>query len=173
MALALAAAECLGADLELLFDSPHNYVEQTPQGGWLHRKGAQSALCERQVVPGSRGDATHLVRPIPRADALWSIAHGAGRKWARSEARGRLGGTKATDLQRTALGSRVICGDRALLFEEAPEAYKSVDRVLADLVEAGVAEPLAQMRPLATYKQAPTVGAQAKKAASSKPGARR
>ncbi|MCI4664878.1 MAG: RNA ligase RtcB family protein [Neomegalonema sp.] len=156
LALAMGAANRLGAALEPLFDAPHNLVEPAPDGGgWLHRKGVQSAALPQLVVPGSRGDASHLVRPIAQADALWSIAHGAGRKWARSEARGRLGKKRTADLETTALGSRVICGDRALLFEEAPEAYKSIDRVLADLVEAGLAVPLARLRPLATYKLPP------------------
>jgi release factor H-coupled RctB family protein len=48
--------------------------------------------------------------------------------------------------------SYLICEDRALLYEEAPQAYKDVDRVVGDLVEAGAAAVVAALRPLLTYK---------------------
>ncbi len=41
--IAERAAEALRADLRMIVDVPHNLL--TPeQGGWLHRKGAASAL---------------------------------------------------------------------------------------------------------------------------------
>ena len=55
-------------------------------------------------------------------------------------------------LRRTRFGSRVICDDKALLFEEAPQAYKPVTDVIAALVEAGVATVVAETSPLLTYK---------------------
>jgi release factor H-coupled RctB family protein len=50
-------------------------------------------------------------------------------------------------LLRRRLGNPVICEDRTLLFEEAPEAYKGIDRVVADLVEAGACRVVATLRP--------------------------
>jgi release factor H-coupled RctB family protein len=41
-----------------------------------------------------------------------------------------------------------------LLAEEAPEAYKNIDRVIADLVEFGLARVVATFRPLVTFKKA-------------------
>jgi release factor H-coupled RctB family protein len=52
----------------------------------------------------------------------------------------------------TALGSRVICEDRELLYEEAPEAYKDIDGVIAALLEAGLCRVIAVLRPVITYK---------------------
>ncbi len=144
----------LGCDAGRLLDICHNSV--TPhQGGWLHRKGAAPADRGTIVIPGSRGDLTFVVRPLPgRADeALHSLAHGAGRKWSRGEARAKLAGRyRIADLERTKLGGRVICEDRDLIYEEAPQAYKDVHRVVRDLQEAGLAEPVATLRPLVTYK---------------------
>lgn len=40
--------------------------------------------------------------------------------------------------RRTALGSRVICNDRQLIYEETPQAYKSVDSVVHALQGAGL-----------------------------------
>jgi release factor H-coupled RctB family protein len=46
----------------------------------------------------------------------------------------------------------VICGDRQLLFEEAPTAYKRIEQVIADLVDHNLATPVATTVPLVTYK---------------------
>lgn len=146
--------ERLGMKGRRLLDICHNSVTAW-DGGWLHRKGAAPADKGLIVVPGSRGDLTWLVRPKPEhADrALQSLAHGAGRKWSRSEARAKLDRRfTIADLERTKLGSRVICEDRALIFEEAPQAYKDIQQVISDLVDAGLIDPVATLRPLITYK---------------------
>lgn len=144
----------IGAGGERLLDICHNSV--TPHhGGWLHRKGAAPADRGLVVIPGSRGDMTYLVRPKPEAGdvALHSLAHGAGRKWSRSEARDKLVRRfSVTDLERTKLGSRVICEDRDLIYEEAPQAYKDIHQVVRDLEQAGLVDRIATLRPLLTYK---------------------
>ncbi|KAI9680711.1 MAG: hypothetical protein M1817_004151 [Caeruleum heppii] len=49
-------------------------------------------------------------------------------------------------------GSWVVCEDRRLVWEEAPEAYKDVYEVLGDLVREGVAEGVGWCRPVVSYK---------------------
>lgn len=146
--------ERLGTSGECLLDICHNSV--TPHcGGWLHRKGAAPADKGLVVIPGSRGDVTYLVRPrFERAgEALHSLAHGAGRKWSRSEAKDKLVRRfSVSDLERTRLGSRVICEDRDLIYEEAPQAYKDIHQVVRDLDQAGLIDRVATLRPLITYK---------------------
>jgi release factor H-coupled RctB family protein len=151
---ALAAA---GADGTGVLDVCHNRVAAAAFGGgscWLHRKGAAPADCGAVVVPGSRGDLSYLVQPtLGRQDALWSLAHGAGRRIARGEARGKLRGRyKRKDLRNTPFGGRVVCGEEALLWEEAPEAYKSAAGVVGDLVSAGLVQLIATLRPRVTFK---------------------
>jgi release factor H-coupled RctB family protein len=70
----------------------------------------------------------------------------------------RRGRAKHTvdELRRTPLGSLVVCGDRQLLFEEAPTAYKRIEQVVGDLVDHGLATPIATTVPLVTYKTADT-----------------
>ncbi len=147
------AAALLGADLTLLADVPHNLVSPHA-GAFLHRKGAAVAA---PLVPvaGSRATLSYLVAP-GTADTLASLAHGAGRKHDRAAMHGRLRTGKAdiARLTRTALGGHVICEDRALLVEEAPEAYKSAERVVADLEALGAARRLAAFRPVVTFKKA-------------------
>jgi len=144
----------LGLGAERRLDVCHNSV--TPhQGGWLHRKGAAPADKGLVVIPGSRGSLSYLVRPkLERADiALHSLAHGAGRKWKRSDAKARLSHKfKVSDLTRTDLGGRVICEDKALIYEEAPQSYKDIGQVMSDLESFGLVDIIASFRPLITYK---------------------
>jgi len=147
-------AEKLGFEGRCILDICHNSV--TPhQGGWLHRKGAAPADRGLVAIPGSRGDFSYLVEPLAdRADvALHSLAHGAGRKWSRKDAHARLSRRyRPAELERTELGSRVICEDRRLIFEEAPQAYKDIGGVIGDLHDAGLIRVIALLRPLLSYK---------------------
>lgn len=43
-------------------------------------------------------------------------------------------------------------GSIELLYDEAPEAYKGIDRVVADLFDAGLCRIIATLRPVLTYK---------------------
>jgi release factor H-coupled RctB family protein len=145
----------LGSELEYRppMDSAHNFVEER-DGVLLHRKGAVSALQGPVVIPGSRGTLSFIVKPTPDTRAsLFSLSHGAGRKWPRHLCKGRLEGKyRRSDLSVTALKSRVICHDKALLYEEAPEAYKDVSQVVAALTDAGLCQVVCSLRPLLTLK---------------------
>jgi release factor H-coupled RctB family protein len=97
---------------------------------------------------------SYVVAPRESGDRhAFSIAYGAGRKWSRSESRGRLERRfSAKDLIRTELGSHVICEDKELLHEEAPQAYKNISIVIDDLVQEGLVDVVATLGPVATYK---------------------
>lgn len=147
----------LGAEAECMWDGCHNSIScRETVGGvvWLHRKGAVVADGDFVVIPGSRGSLTYVVKPAgDGANHAWSLAHGAGRKWARSEARLRMRERFAvSELVQTGYGGRVICEERDLLYEEAPAAYKNVEGVVQDLVDAGLVSVIAAFRPLLTYK---------------------
>ncbi len=147
----------LNAEGECRLDIWHNLVQPLDWQSerlWLHRKGAAPADRGPVVIPGSRGTLSYLVQPRSDCDhSLRSLAHGAGRKWKRGEARSRLGDRqRPEDLITTALGGRVICEDKELLYDEAPENYKGIDRVVADLGEAGLIDIIATLRPVLTYK---------------------
>ena len=143
----------LGAEAESLWDGCHNSITQQ-ETGWVHRKGAVAADTDFVVIPGSRGSLSYLVKPIGDGESHgWSLAHGAGRKWARSDARLRMRERfSVAELTQTGLGGRVVCEERALLYEEAPAAYKSIEAVVHDLVDAGLVSVIATFRPLLTYK---------------------
>jgi release factor H-coupled RctB family protein len=147
-----------GAAPRCVLDLCHNSVTPCRLGGspcWLHRKGAAPADQGPLVIPGSRGAYSYLVVPTgPQDDNAWSLAHGAGRKWNRSAIKSRLLGEVALDsLRRTKLGSVVLCDDKELLLEEAPEAYKRIETVIDDLTGPGLVRVVARLRPLLTFKR--------------------
>jgi len=150
-------ASRLSAEAECIWDGCHNSITRHESGGevvWIHRKGAVAADCDLVVIPGSRGSLSYIVKPIGDGEShAWSLAHGAGRKWARSDARQRMRERfSVSELAQTRLGGRVICEERDLLYEEAPAAYKNIEAVIQDLVDAGLVSVIATFRPLLTYK---------------------
>jgi release factor H-coupled RctB family protein len=153
--MAARVAHALGAEAaDPIVDECHNLVE-VRDGAYLHRKGAARGDGRDVLIAGTRGTRSHLVAAHAGPEAGWSVAHGAGRKMSRSDAlrRGRAKHT-VEELRRTPVGSVVVCGDRQLLFEEAPTAYKRIEQVLGDLVEHGLATPVLSTVPVVTYKTA-------------------
>lgn len=162
--IAMRFLDAIHATGDCKLDVNHNLVSAKKINnvdGWLHRKGATPSDQGMVVIPGSRGDYSFLVKPVnPSQDnidqfnaSLFSLAHGAGRKWKRGECHGRLSHKfKREDLYRTALGSRVICGNKTLLYDEAPHAYKKCETVVSDMVDAGLIEVVARLRPVLTFK---------------------
>lgn len=161
--------EAIRANGDCALDVNHNLVSAKNINGcdgWLHRKGATPSDKGYVVIPGSRGDYSYLVKPITLNEklsnsetsdnlntSLFSLAHGAGRKWKRGECHDRLGHKyKREDLYRTALGSRVVCGNKELLYDEAPQAYKKCETVISDMVDAGLIDVIAKLRPVLTFK---------------------
>jgi release factor H-coupled RctB family protein len=150
-------AEQLRCECEKVLDVSHNSISQVEMDGqqlWLHRKGAAPSDGGPVVIPGTRGSLSYLVMPTGNQQAnAWSVAHGAGRKWNRSSAKGRLQGKyTAKSLTQTEIGSYVICEDKGLLFEEAPQAYKKIDVVIDDMVSAGLIHVIVTLKPVITYK---------------------
>lgn len=136
-----------------VLDCVHNFLEAR-EGRFLHRKGAVSAERGMVILPGSRGSLTYLVKPAgDTALSAHSLSHGAGRKWPRSMCKSRIRDKYDRDsIRSTKLKSRVVCHDSELLFQEAPEAYKNIDQVIAALEAYRLIQVVATLRPLITYK---------------------
>lgn len=144
-------------DLRGHFDIIHNDVRPEQFGSeklWVHRKGAAPAYnATPTVVLGSRGAASWIMLGRGSESALRSVAHGAGRRMSRSEARSKLKSRyRREELARSPLGGRVLCDDPALLYEEHPDAYKPMEPVVAALEDAGTASRVASLVPIMTVK---------------------
>lgn len=156
----------------LVYDAPHNTIWK--QGDiYRHRKGACSArgvgdlvgspyqwLGEPVILPGSMGDGTWLLKGLGNADGLSSAAHGAGRRLARQEARGQalvpsqLRVVGPVDPKAANVRSRpdILAEIEGRLKEEAPDAYRPIESVVEPMVEAGLVEKVAKVRPVLTVK---------------------
>ncbi|MCH9688741.1 MAG: RtcB family protein [Deltaproteobacteria bacterium] len=138
-------------------DLVHNDVRPTDDSaaGWIHRKGAAPARDgELTVTLGSRGTPSWILRGRGNAAHLCSVAHGAGRKIPRAEAKARLAHRyRRADLSRTDHGGRVLCDRKELLWEEHQDNYKPIEPVVSALTEAGIATRVASVVPEVTVKR--------------------
>ena len=151
-----ALARMAGCEAAEILNIAHNSITPHGDGLFIHRKGASAVEPGRPaVVAGSRGACSYLVIPAGTGEKnVFSLAHGAGRKWDRQSTRDRIR-AKYGDMQallKTKLGTDVICPDKTLLYEEAPEAYKNIADVIADLRAFGLAEVAAELRPIVNLK---------------------
>jgi tRNA-splicing ligase RtcB len=115
----------------------HNYVAEEVHFGeelLVTRKGAiRAGRGELGIIPGSMGARSFIVRGLGNAASFESASHGAGRRLSRGEARRRF---SVADLRAQTEG--VECRKDPGVIDEAPKAYKNIDRVMAqqsDLVE--------------------------------------
>ncbi|PRY39389.1 tRNA-splicing ligase RtcB [Geodermatophilus tzadiensis] len=112
----------------------HNYTERERHFGadvWLSRKGAISARAGQWgLIPGSMGAASYVVVGKGNAESLMSAPHGAGRAFSRGAARRQF--TRA-DLDRRMRG--IAWGHSDAFLDEHPDAYKSIDVVMADAAD--------------------------------------
>lgn len=168
-----------GADVALpsVYDVPHNIAKRETHHGReliVHRKGATRAYPpalmqgtpfagtgQPVLIPGSMGTASYLLAGVPSGrESLFSVNHGAGRTMSRTAASGRTRHGKAVreaaisdeEFRRSMEGICLVCEDRASIKEEAPGAYKDIDDIIAVVTGAGLAKPVARMKPLAVLK---------------------
>ncbi|HKV07109.1 MAG TPA: RtcB family protein, partial [Thermoanaerobaculia bacterium] len=144
----------------------------------IHRKGACpargfSAMAdtpfayhgEPVLVPGSMGASSYILVGQGQEGSLCSASHGAGRSLSRGEAlkghdeelRRFLESFRVVtpvDLRRPDVRRRRDIVDRKLeeIKQEAPYAYKDIGPIIQTLTDAGIARPVAEVRPLMTIK---------------------
>lgn len=139
------------------FDVVHNSVGCECCGGeqvWVHRKGCAPAHDgQLTAVLGSRGAPSWIMRGLGNPAGLASVAHGAGRKMQRSEAREKIRARYRRSQLRGGEQGLVICDDNKLLYEEHPDAYKPIQPVIDSLEQAELAERVAAIEPVLTVKK--------------------
>lgn len=163
-----------GWELHSVYDIAHNIakLEEHDVDGkkvkvCVHRKGATRAfgpgfeglpkeyqpLGQPVLVPGSMGTHSFILAGTEGSMKMTfgSTCHGAGRTMSRAEAKRKIHGQELHQ-QLEAQGIAIKAGSWAGLAEEAPFAYKDVERV-ADIVHAaGIARKVAKLRPIGVMK---------------------
>jgi RNA-splicing ligase RtcB len=129
----------------------HNYAALERHSGrdiWVTRKGAIRAEAgDLGVIPGSMGSKSFIVRGLGNPLSYRSSSHGAGRRMSRTRARAEV----SVEAFKKAMGGRTWqAADAAALVDESPQAYKDIDRVMAD--QADLVEIVHELRGLLSYK---------------------
>jgi len=161
-------------NIELVYDVSHNIAkfEKHKVNGQVktlcvHRKGATRAfgpgrpevpakyrsVGQPVIIPGDMGSASYVLVGTAEGEtkAFASTCHGAGRVMSRAEAKRKVRGSELKS-RLESRGIRVVSGSLSLLAEEAPEAYKDVDRVVDICERAGLSRKVARLKPLAVVK---------------------
>jgi tRNA-splicing ligase RtcB (3'-phosphate/5'-hydroxy nucleic acid ligase) len=132
--------DILGATVTHAVHNNHNFASKETHGGedwWVVRKGCTPAFPGQQGFVGStmgevsvilEGNDTEAARA-----AFYSTVHGAGRRLSRTQARGKKGRPGLIDYEQVRADLRArgieLRGGAA---DEAPDAYKRLDEVLAE-----------------------------------------
>lgn len=161
-----------GADPELrvVYDVAHNIAKLESFGKrtlLVHRKGATRAfgpssqeippayrgVGQPVFIPGSMGTSSFVLVGTDASEdvSLSSACHGAGRAMSRGAAKRQVTGA-ALRRELESRGIVVRCPSDAELAEEAPVAYKDVDRVVDVVTRAGIARKVARLRPIGVLK---------------------
>ena len=159
-----------GCKLRLIYDVAHNIAKLEEYEGELlcvHRKGATRAfgpshpetparyrtVGQPVLIPGSMGTASYLLCGTDEAPlrSFGSSCHGAGRAMSRTAAKRSTTGS-AVRKELLSRGIVVCCPSNSELAEEAPPAYKDVDRVVDVVHHAGLARKVARLRPVGVIK---------------------
>jgi tRNA-splicing ligase RtcB (3'-phosphate/5'-hydroxy nucleic acid ligase) len=169
-----AIARVLGAaaadGTRQVYDVAHNVAKRERHGGadvLVHRKGATRAFPpghpeipaayaqsgQPVFIPGSMGTRSYVLagREGAMRRSFGTVCHGAGRRMSRTGARRQVQGA---DLRRQLehAGITVRCPSNKGLAEEAPFAYKAVERVVGVVERAGLAARVAELRPIGVVK---------------------
>lgn len=166
------SADDLG--LHIVYDVAHNIAkleEHAVNGGrrkvYVHRKGATRAfppghpavpskyqsIGQPVLIPGSMGTASYILVGTRKAMEITfgSAPHGAGRVLSREEAKHRYRGSAIKD-ELEHRGIVVRAASMAVVAEEAPEAYKDVDRVADVADRSGMARKVVRLVPISVVK---------------------
>jgi tRNA-splicing ligase RtcB len=142
-------------------------IDGKPVKVCVHRKGATRAfgpgfeglppeyrdLGQPVLVPGSMGTASWVLLGTEGSmqQSFGSTCHGAGRVMSRKQAKREVrGGELRMSLE--ARGIHIRAGSLPGLAEEAPQAYKDVDRVVDVVSNAGIARKVARLKPVVVIK---------------------
>ncbi|HEY7569453.1 MAG TPA: RtcB family protein [Gemmatimonadaceae bacterium] len=156
--------------VRVVYDVAHNIVKRETHGGrslCVHRKGATRAFgpghedlpdAYRDVgqpvfIPGSMGTASLVMVGTRQSEerSLGSACHGAGRALSRGAAKRQVTGASVR-AELEARGIAVRSPSTKGLAEEAPIAYKDVDRVAEVVERAGLARRVARLTPIGIVK---------------------
>jgi len=152
---------------KVLYDLCHNtgrFEYMDDKKIFIHRKGATRALPAGHpdnvpkykatghpvLIPGSMGTNSYvLVAGKNAKESFYTVNHGSGRTMSRHAAKKRI--TNEDFIK--AMGNILFNGRNPQdVIDEAPQAYKNIEDVIDSVVQAGLAEIVAVLKPMAGIK---------------------
>ena len=166
------SAENMGIDV--VYDVAHNIakmerhdVDGKTMDVLVHRKGATRAFCAGRsevtqiyrgvgqpvIIPGDMSVGTYVLvgKKGSMEQTFGSSCHGAGRQMSRKAA---VESMNAKTIKENMSSNNIYLrnGSDEELVEEAPQAYKDVDRVVSVVCDAGLTGKVARLRPIGVVK---------------------
>lgn len=166
------SAENMGIDV--VYDVAHNIakkerhdVDGHNMDVLVHRKGATRAFCAGRpevtmryrgvgqpvIIPGDMSVGTYVLvgKKGSMEQTFGSTCHGAGRQMSRKAA---VSSIDARSIKEGMASNNIYLrnGSDEELVEEAPQAYKDVDRVVEVVCNAGLTGKVARLRPIGVVK---------------------
>ena len=161
-------------NVDVIYDVCHNIArveEHVVHGSnctcCVHRKGATRSfggdsaelspefggVGQPVLVPGDMGTSSYVMSGPEKGTnrAFGSSCHGAGRAMSRTQARETIDGAKVKR-ELSEKGIAIYETHKKYLSEEAPDAYKDIDDVIKLTDSAGLARPVARLKPLIVIK---------------------
>ena len=166
------SAENMGIDV--IYDVAHNIakkerhdVDGKTMDVLVHRKGATRAFCAGRpevtqiyrsvgqpvIIPGDMSTGTYVLvgRKGSMEQTFGSSCHGAGRQMSRKAAVESMNARSVKESM-SSMNIYLRNGSDEELVEEAPQAYKDVDRVVSVVCDAGLTGKVARLRPIGVVK---------------------
>jgi tRNA-splicing ligase RtcB len=156
-------------NVRILHDGNHDALQEETMGGakfFVHRNGAARALPRHYykkhqvfsqtgqpvLLPSALGRPSYLCAAKDGAkDAYYSSCHGTGRQVDRGEARQMFKENDVFD-EAKKINMKIYDYGKGKVSEEAPAAFKDVNKILDTIKKYGMAQPVVRLRPLADLK---------------------
>ncbi len=165
-----AFQKVFNAEIHQLYDIGHNTCKFEEHGGkkvLVHRKGSTRAfgpghpelhpryqsVGQPVLIGGTMGTSSYILTgtKLGMEETFGSSCHGAGRSMSRTQAKKKYWG-KTVVQSLAEKGITIKAHSFAGVAEEAPGAYKDVNRVVNAMHDSGVIKKVAQVRPVGVIK---------------------
>ena len=157
-------------ELQIIYDVAHNIAKlekHFDKEFVVHRKGATRAFAPQHselpdkykttgqpiFIPGSMGTYSYILAGTETAmqNTFGSCCHGAGRKMSRMKSKKNINYQQLLRYMES-YGVTIRANSMQGLIEEAPDAYKDIDDVVAVVASEKIAKKIAKLQPIAIVK---------------------
>merc|ERR1712087_456589 len=97
--------------------------------------GTSARIGEVGIIPGNMAHGSYIVEGMGNGMSWESCSHGSGRRMGRNEAKKTI---QQRDFIQLLDDAKLVCDRDSRLRDEAPQAYKDLQKVITAQVDAGI-----------------------------------